>query len=86
MTAGFTESMAIKHELEAIHAKASANLKRFPRLPNGMTPDNVKETEEWQDAKREYDAAHANLRAFNASFTRQFAKEYGKYMRSRRNA
>jgi hypothetical protein len=48
----------------------------FPKLPNGLTPDAVKATAEWQQAKRKCDAAFAALREFNRKHKpRKKAKE-----------
>jgi hypothetical protein len=45
---------------------ASADLKRFPKLGNGLTPDSVKVSPEWRAAKSRYDAAFQRLREHNA--------------------
>jgi hypothetical protein len=43
--------------------------------PMGLTPDIVRETPEWRAAKTRVDEAFAQLRAFNATFVKRFAKE-----------
>lgn len=48
----------------------------------GMTPDSVKNSPAWRRANAEYQAAHAAHRAHN----QHFLKEYGKEIRSFRDA
>lgn len=44
---------------------ASAVLKGYPRMANGMTPDSVKFSPEYRSAKLRYDHAFDALRKFN---------------------
>jgi len=41
----------------------------------GMTPDFVKAMPEWQQAKKEFDKAFAELRNFNGWYVKTFKKE-----------
>lgn len=41
----------------------------------GLTPDHVKAMPEWQQAKREFDKAFAELRNFNGWYMKTFKKE-----------
>ena len=47
------------------HDKASAALRAFPKLPNGLTPDSVKLSVDFREAKAEWNKAFQALRAFN---------------------
>lgn len=40
----------------------------------GLTPDSVKSTAEWREAKKRYDLAFAAERAFNGWFVKEFKK------------
>lgn len=53
----------------------SVRLKAFPRLANGLTPDNIKVMSEYQAVKRAYDIAFHNLREFNGAFVKRYKKE-----------
>jgi hypothetical protein len=55
-----------KKKLEEEVDRTSKELKKFPKGPTGMTPDDVKATPEWQAAKRNYGQAFAKLREFNS--------------------
>ncbi len=55
----------IRNEIETQVAVASANLKSFPRGPNGLTPDAIKFSPEYRKVKNEFDVAFRKLRAIN---------------------
>jgi hypothetical protein len=54
------------NKLEEAVSRFSKELKKFPKGPTGMTPDDVKATPEWQEAKRNYNQAFEKLREFNS--------------------
>jgi hypothetical protein len=67
-----------KADAEAARARsrsAGDALNAFPKLPNGLTPDEVKATPEWQAAKRNYDNAFNAERAANSVVVKNFPKE-----------
>lgn len=72
----FEEAREVKLQLEAEADKRSVTLKEFPRLPNGLTPDDVRTTPEYKSAKTEYEQAAAKVRNFNAWFTKKFKREW----------
>lgn len=59
------ELKATQDRLYAEVSRRGKVLAQFPKGPMGLTPDAVKDTHEWQIAKRERDAAFAELQAFN---------------------
>jgi hypothetical protein len=59
-------TLSERDRLEDDVKQASDALKRFPKLSNGLTPDNVKYSNDYQTAKQRYNAAFAALRNFNA--------------------
>ena len=62
-------------ELDRCVSETSAALKKFPRGTMGLTPDAVKATPEWQQAKKAYNLAFDQSRAFNKFFTKAYKKE-----------
>lgn len=54
---------------------ASAAMQTFPKLANGMTPDEVKFSPEFRTAKARFDSAFARERSANAWFYKTFKKE-----------
>lgn len=62
---------------EAVY-KASADLNSINGIvsgPCGLTPDSVKATKEYQDAKKAYDLAFVAARRFNGPFVKKYGKE-----------
>ena len=79
MTGNFTIDLAIKryyerktnatsHILKAIHGLGSG--------PLGLTPDAVKLSDEYRQAKRDFDAAFQAERKFNRDFLKLHKKQY----------
>ena len=65
------EGALLEQEVDA----ADALLKAFPRSPLGGTTDAARATPEFRAAHSRFQRAFAALRAFNAVFTKRFAKE-----------
>ena len=80
--AAFAVAKATAQHLKGELDKAAARMRGFPKLANGLTPDDVKASPEWRAARAAYWAAHDAYRAFNAQFTRAFKRE----LRAERNA
>lgn len=80
----FDSALAEKLRLESECETFSRAMQRFPRGPTGLTPDHVKESPEFQQAKRAFDASFRRLRDFNAIFLKKFKKEYRAYMGAKR--
>lgn len=59
---------AARNAMNARAEKASIALRAFPRGITGLTPDHVRVSPEWQTAKQNYNAAFAELRAFNTKY------------------
>lgn len=73
-------------QLDARVSATSAALKKFPRGVMGLTPDAVKATPEWQQAKRAYSLAFEQSRKFNAFFVKNYKKEIAAERNERRAA
>lgn len=71
----FEQAKAVAGKLYDAHAKASAKLNAYPKLPNGCTPDGVKLSTQYRIDNAAYNAAHKALRTFNQVYTKLFAKE-----------
>jgi hypothetical protein len=80
----FESALAEKLRLEAECETFSRAMQRFPRGPVGLTPDHVKESHEFQQAKQSFDASFRRLRDFNVLFLKKFKKEYRAYMSEKR--
>ncbi|PGT89852.1 hypothetical protein [Bacillus thuringiensis] len=72
----YEEAKAHNRKLDEEYDNASKNIRKFERNAMGLTPDHVRETQEWKDADKRERLAFANLRKFNAWFLKEFKKEY----------
>jgi hypothetical protein len=59
---------------------------RFEKGPLNLTPDHVKALPEYQKLKAEADVAFAQLRNYNAWYTKKFKKEIYAYRTAQRAA
>jgi hypothetical protein len=67
-----------KADADAARARSAAAgeaMNKFPRLPNGLTPDEVKATPEWKAAKAEVDASLIAEQNANSVVVKNFPKE-----------
>jgi hypothetical protein len=71
----FEEAKSYKQKLEEINNRHSAHLNTFERNALGMTPDHIRATSEWKQAKFEFDQSFTELRKFNAHYVKKFKKE-----------
>ncbi len=81
--ATYAEAKAIRDTIYDENARLSASLREFPKDAMGMTPDNIKQSAEYQFAKGLYDASFVKLRTFNAYMTRNFARQMREDRRTR---
>lgn len=63
-----------RQQLESAHSLASAALKAFPKLANGLVPDEVRAGVDYRTAKATYDAAFQSLRRFNQRYAKTLRK------------
>lgn len=61
--------IATGNQIEDELNEAEAILRSFPKMANGLTPDNAK-TQEWKDAKYKVDRLFSALRDINAKIVR----------------
>lgn len=80
--ADFNLAMQVKRDIEKDVSRASQNMKRFPRLNNGLYSDETRASLDWQDAKEAYSRAFAQQRAYNQAFLRVHGKQYRKNRRN----
>lgn len=64
--------------------RLTAILRAFPHGPMGLTPDDVKQSPEFQSIKKAYDNAFAALRAFNQAYVKTYKRELAKERRGKR--
>lgn len=78
------EQAIAERELAEAEAKAAgAALQAFPKLANGLTPDEVKFSPAYRKARARFDAAFAAVRRVNAYIVANFKKEERARRRSR---
>lgn len=75
MNKTFEEARAMSVALNARVDATGKVLQQFPKGPMGLTPDDVRATDAWKAAKREFDLAFSHLRSFNAIYVKKFKKE-----------
>ena len=82
-----TDYAEAKQRSEELYAEVDRTSKALKALsgggPMGLTPDDVRATREWQEAKRAYDTAFTALRNFNTVYTSRFRKEIQQDRRNR---
>jgi len=71
----YSEAKVIRETLQSETQRLSAILHGFPRGATGITPDNIKQSAEFQFAKGLYDQAFTKLRIFNAYMAKNFSRE-----------
>lgn len=71
----FEQAKAMRAAIEAQVAEKCAKLDAYPRLPSGLTPDEVKTSPAFRKDKYAFDCAFQALRRFNAKFVKQFKAE-----------
>lgn len=74
----YAEFCAARDELQRRVDAASARIKAIPGAgagPMGLTPDSVKSSPEWRQARAEFRAAFDALRAFNARHASRYRSE-----------
>lgn len=71
----YEEAKKIRDGIEHEVSRFSIALKSFPRGPMGLTPDTVKASAEWKNAKQGYDATYRKLQNFNSILSKHFDKE-----------
>jgi len=72
----FEQAREVYFQFEDETAKWSVALHAFPKLPNGLTPDEVRFHPAYREAKVGYEEAAARQRTFNSWFTKKFKKEW----------
>jgi len=75
MYMNFEEAKAHKQELDRINSKHSEILQQFETNGIGLVPDHIRATDDYQQAKRNFDRSFAELRNFNAWFVKEFRKK-----------
>lgn len=82
--ADYAQAKERQAQLQAEYERTGLALKALSGGgPMGMTPESVRTTPRWKDAKREADAAFAALRAFNEVYVKRFSKEIAQDRRAR---
>lgn len=80
----YNEAKVIQEALYAENKRLSKTLSGFPKSAAGMTPDNIKQSAEFQFAKGLYDDSFTKLRMFNAYMIKNFSREIRDEKRGRK--
>lgn len=79
----YEEAKKIKKELDKQYDTYGKILDSFPKNETGLTPDHIRELQEWKEADRNFKESFAKLRAFNTWFIKEFKTEYTRERRNR---
>jgi alkyl hydroperoxide reductase subunit AhpC len=82
----FEQAMKVAEDLNIVCSKAGEELNKFPKLANGLTPDDVKASKEWQQAKAHFDFTFKMLQNINQEIGRKYKKERAAYYQAIREA
>jgi hypothetical protein len=85
-SSAYEQAKAESERLDKEASEAGEALRAFPRGPTGITPDSIRATPAFREAKARYDKAFAKQRAFNGPFVKRFAKELREERRLRDQA
>jgi hypothetical protein len=75
------QSLVLKEAVD----RTSESLQVFPRGNMGITPDDVRISDEFKAAKRDYSLAFNALRVFNGSMPKDYMKRAAVIRRASRN-
>lgn len=71
----FEQAKQYRDNLEAQLKHFSNEMNKFPKSPMGLTPDNVKQSPEFQIVDQAYKIHFKELQKFNQWFVKEFKKE-----------
>jgi hypothetical protein len=71
----YARAKQARDSLEADVSRHKAELSKFPKLENGLTPDHVRNSPDFKAHKQNFDIAFKRLQTFNQSFTKKFKSE-----------
>lgn len=82
----FEKAKEVKAKLEKFVAEDSAAIHEITKghkLPNGLTPDHIKFSPEYRNAKSLYHRHFSDLRRFNQWYVKTFKKELAEERKNR---
>ena len=80
----YVQAKERRDQLEAEVLRTGNSLKEISGGgPMGLTPESVRSTQKWKNAKRESDGAMAELQEFNTVFVRRFKHEIAQDRKNR---
>lgn len=86
LTGQYDIDLAVKRTLETATARAGKALEAIPDVSSGLfglTPDTVKTSLAYIEAKRNFDVTFLALRKFNTAFVRRYKRQYTAMRQSR---
>lgn len=76
MTYLICKQLTSKAEME--YSDATKEINKYPKNTVGLTPDSVRNTQEWKKSKYRLDKAFTELKYFNSMLTKVYKAEYRK--------
>lgn len=80
----FEEAKKLKEEIDKNVSKWDTILKTFPSNEIGLVSEEVRNTSEYAEAKRNYELHFQKLRVFNQWYVKEFKKELALERRNKR--
>jgi hypothetical protein len=74
----YEQALELRNTLENDLKEANQKLKQFPKTEGGLTPDAIKFSKEYQEAKALRDVAFQALRNFNVDLVKLRKQHQGK--------
>jgi hypothetical protein len=81
----FKSLKAIQDERTDIASDLMNSFAKY-KLPNGLTPDHIKQTEQWKEAKKQWNTQFSRTRELNKLGNKLFKKEIREDHRLKREA
>ena len=73
-----------KEGAELLVKQFSEQLRKFPKLPNGLVPDDIKKSPSYREVKAAYNLAFKRLQEINYYGMKHFNKEIREHLKNKR--
>lgn len=81
----YNQAKGIQNLLMARCKEPGDILSSFPKSAIGLTPDHIKKTSQYKEARMAYDKASATLRKYNTWYTKAYENEIRADLIAKRN-
>jgi hypothetical protein len=76
--ADYDEAKKMRDAITAELSGHEAEYKKFPKLPHGLTPDEVRKTQDYKDVRMKVERSFRKLQNFNTAFVKLHKKSIQK--------